>query len=298
MRARMGLGTYRCSDVRQAAAMAARHDADWLDTAPNYAAGAAEAALAPILAHSSHIGVSTKVGFVAALDGQAAAAAGILTEVEAGRGHSLKPAYLRWQVARSWRTLGRLPDLVFLHNPEHHCPPDHISERLYAAFTALEEARADGLLKAYGVATWSGFSSGLFDIPTLLEAAFRAGGVSHRLRAIQLPLSLVRLAPIAQALEGRGVLADAQAADLAVFASAPLHGGQVPDLFTPELVDLIAPGSTPAQAALTVVGSAPGVRRVLMSTDKQQHWRQAVTALDAPALSRDQLRRITDVLGA
>jgi aryl-alcohol dehydrogenase-like predicted oxidoreductase len=105
------------------------------------------------------------------------------------------------------------------------------------------------------------------------------------------------LAPIAQALEGRGVLADARAAGLGVFASAPLHGGQVPELFTPELIDLIAPGGTPAQAALTVVGSAPGVRRVLISTGNQEHWQQAVAALDGPVLSRDQLQRITNVLG-
>ncbi len=297
MRTRMGLGTYRCPDIRRAASMAARCGADWLDTAPNYAAGQAETALAPVLARHSRVRVSTKVGFIAESDRPAAVAAGVLTEAEAAEGHSLKPEYLRWQIARSRRHLGRMPDLVFLHNPEHHCPPEHVDELLYSAFTVLEEACGDGQLRSYGVATWSGFSGGLFDIPTLLGAAFRAGGADHRLRAVQLPLSIVRLAPIAQVLEGRGVLADASAAGLAVFAAAPLHGGQVPELFTPELIDLIAPGSTPAQAALTVVGSAPGVRRVLISTGSQEHWHQAVTALDGPVLSRDQLQRITDVLG-
>jgi aryl-alcohol dehydrogenase-like predicted oxidoreductase len=293
----MGLGTYRCPDVHRAAAMAARCGADWLDTAPNYAHGQAEAALARVLARHSRVRVSTKVGFIAEADRRAAVTEGVLTEAEAAAGHSLKPAYLRWQIARSRRSLGRMPDLVFLHNPEHHCPTDHVNELLYEAFSTLEAACADGQLRAYGVATWNGFSSGLFDIPTLLGAAFRAGGADHRLRAVQLPLSLVRLAPIAEALDGRGVLADARAAGLAVFASAPLHGGQVPELFTPELVELIAPGSTPAQAALCVVGSAPGVRRVLIGTDKQEHWLQAVTALDGPVLSRDQLQRIVDVLG-
>jgi aryl-alcohol dehydrogenase-like predicted oxidoreductase len=293
----MGLGTYRCPDVHRAAAMAARCGADWLDTAPNYAAGQAETALALVLARHSRVRVSTKAGFISEADRPAVVAAGVLTAAEATEGHSLKPDYLRWQIARSRRQLGRMPDLVFLHNPEHHCPPEQVNKQLYTAFTVLEEACADGQLHAYGVATWSGFSSALFDIPTLLGAAFRAGGAAHRLRAVQLPLSIVRLAPIAHALEGRGVLADARAAGLAVFASAPLHGGQVPELFTPELIDLIAPGSTPAQAALTVVGSAPGVRRVLISTGNQEHWQQAVTALDGPVLSRDQLQRITDVLG-
>lgn len=103
---------------------------------------------------------------------------------------------------------------------------------------------------------------------------------------------------IAQALQGRGPLADARAAQLAVFASAPLHGGEVPDLLTPELLALISSDqATPAQAALAVIASAPGVRRVLISTQRQEHWDQAVTALDRPVLSRQTLQRIADVLG-
>ena len=182
--------------------------------------------------------------------------------------------------------------------PRTPLSPQEADERLYRVFSALEQACADGDIHGYGVATWSGFSSGLFDIPTLLGAAFRAGGAEHRLRAIQLPLSLVHLAPIAHALRGRGPLADARAAQLAVFASAPLHGGEVPGLLTPELLALITSDqATPAQVALSVVASAPGVRRVLLSTGQQEHWNQAVTALDRPVLSRQTLQRIADVLG-
>ncbi len=293
----MGLGTYRCTDVSWAAVMAARCGADWLDTAPNYAAGLAEQEASEALARYSHVRVSTKVGFIPRLASRDAMAEGVLTVSEAESGHSLSPSYIRWQVTRSRRALGRTPDLVFLHNPEHNCSPEQANERVYSAFAALEQACADGEIRAYGVATWSGFSQGVFDIPTLLGAAFRAGGADHHLRAVQLPLSLVHLAPIAQALDGRGVLAAACASHLAVFASAPLHGGEVPGMFTRELLDLVAPGKSPAQAALTVVASAPGVRRVLLSTAKQEHWTEAVTALDGPVLSRETLKRITDVLG-
>lgn len=294
----MGLGTYRCPDVGRAASMAARSGAEWLDTAPNYAAGQAERAIAPVLERHPGVRVSTKVGFIPPQERALAVASGVLTESQALTGHDLSPAYVRWQVARSRRALGRKPDLVFVHNPEHHCPPDEADERLYRAFSALEQACADGHIHGYGVATWNGFSSGLFDIPTLLGAALRAGGAEHRLRAVQLPLSIVHLAPIAQALQGRGPLADARAAQLAVFASAPLHGGEVPGLLTPELLALITSDqATPAQAALAVVASAPGVRRVLISTEQQEHWNQAVTALDRPVLSRQTLQRIADVLG-
>lgn len=43
MTAQLGLGTYRCPDVAEAALMAASHGADWVDTAPNYEHGRAEA---------------------------------------------------------------------------------------------------------------------------------------------------------------------------------------------------------------------------------------------------------------
>ncbi|GAB7180194.1 aldo/keto reductase [Kitasatospora sp. Ki12] len=147
------------------------------------------------------------------------------------------------------------------------------------------------------MATWDGFSSGLFDVPTLLELATKAGGPNHHLGAVQLPVSLVRLSPVAQALDGHGPLADALAAGLEVFASAPLDGGEVPGLVTPELSELITPGRAPADAALAVVASIPGVKRVLLSTGDPEHWTRAAEVVGRPPLSPEVLRRVVDVLG-
>ncbi|MFH9353510.1 aldo/keto reductase [Kitasatospora sp. NPDC017646] len=297
MTARLGLGTYRCLDVAEAALMAASRGADWVDTAPNYESGRAETSLAPVLAAYPHLRVSTKVGFVPPSAKRIGVRAGALSADDAERGHCLAPDYIAWQLARSKRMLGRTPDLVFLHNPEHGCQESEITDRLYTAFLALEEACSQQTIRAYGVATWRGFSSGLFDVPTLLELATKAGGPQHHLRAVQLPVSLVHLAPVAQGLDGYGVLAESLKAGLEVFTSAPLHGGEIPGTVTRELSDLISSGITPAQAALAVVASAPGVKRVLLSTGNPQHWRQAADAVARPPLSPDVLRRITDVLG-
>jgi aryl-alcohol dehydrogenase-like predicted oxidoreductase len=277
--------------------MAAARGADWIDTAPNYESGRAETSLVPVLAAYPGLRISTKVGFVPPGARRIGVRAGALSAGDAERGHCLAPDYIAWQLARSKRLLDRVPDLVFLHNPEHRCQEDEIADRLYAAFLAMEEACSQHTIRAYGVATWHGFSGGLFDVPALFELATKAGGPHHHLRAVQLPVSLVHLAPVAQALDGRGVLAEASEAGLEVFASAPLHGGEIPDMVTPELLELISPGSTPAQAALAVVASAPGVNRVLLSTGNPEHWRQAADAVGWPPLSPDVLRRITDVLG-
>ncbi|MDH6124486.1 aldo/keto reductase [Kitasatospora sp. GP82] len=297
MTARLGLGTYRCLDVAEAALMAASRGADWVDTAPNYENGRAETSLALVLAAYPDLHVSTKVGFVPPGARRIGVRAGALSAEDAEHGHCLAPDYIAWQVARSKRTLGRVPDLVFLHNPEHGCREGEIADRLYSAFLALEEACAQHTISAYGVATWRGFSSGLFDVPSLLELATKAGGPNHSLRAIQLPVSLVHLAPLAQSLDGQGPLVDAMDTGLEVLVSAPLHGGEIPGFVTSDLAELIRPGSTPAQAALAVVASAPGVNRVLLSTGNPEHWRQAADAVGQPTLSPDALQRVIDVLG-
>ncbi|MFJ7180249.1 aldo/keto reductase [Streptomyces massasporeus] len=299
MTARLGLGTYRCRDVAGAAAMAVRAGADWIDTAPNYAEGQAEQQLALVVPGTPGVKVSTKVGFLSAVTCDRAVRAGVITASEAEENYCLTPRFIAWQVSRSQRILGREPETVFLHNPEHGSMSAELKiQRVYEGFGALEQAAQEGRIRAYGVATWSGFSHGLFDVPQLLELAVKAGGRGHHFRAVQLPLSIVNLAPIAQALDGAGVLVDAAAAGLDVLASAPLHGGTVQEMVTPELAELIRPGSCPATAGLAVVASAPGVGRILLSTDSAQHWAQAVAAVEQhPAMSPDRLRRVVDVLG-
>jgi hypothetical protein len=60
----------------------------------------------------------------------------------------------------------------------------------------------------------------------LLALAAEAVGGQHHMVAVQLPVSLVTMTPITQALEGRGPLAAAARAGLRVMTSAPLHGGE------------------------------------------------------------------------
>lgn len=67
------------------------------------------------------------------------------------------PARLRAAVERAVDELGREPDLVFLHNPEHTLagaasPLDR--DRLEGACAALDAAATKGLCGAWGVATW------------------------------------------------------------------------------------------------------------------------------------------------
>ncbi len=187
-----------------------------------------------------------------------------------------------------------MPDIVFLHNPER---ADRPHDAITGAFTALEAEAHAGRIGGYGVATWTGFD-GVFSVADLLDIATSCGGAGHHLSAIQLPVSLVMLNPVVQALEGTGPLAEATAADVDTFISAPLHGGELPAMVTDELAQLIDPGTTPTGAALRVTASTPGVNHVLLGSGNAQHWEAAQHVLALPPLPDKTLHEVIDVLGA
>ncbi|MFB7202393.1 aldo/keto reductase [Streptomyces virginiae] len=292
------LGTHR---LRAAATTAAARTAceggsPWIDTAPNYGAGTVHRELRPVLEEFPAVRVATKTGFYTRTQGREAVEAGVLQAGLAGVRHSLDPGFLDWQTRRSTTDLGRA-DIVFVHNPETvgHGDRDRLHAELRAAFAVLEDLAASGLIGGYGVATWSGFTKDAFTVPELLALARDVGGPGHHLAAVQQPVSLVMAQPITRALDGRGPLVQARSAGLLAFGSAPLHGGELLDLVTPELVELIRPGADPAAACLLAAGSCPSLDVLLVSASTRDHWDTAVAALDEP-LTDTELRKVLDVL--
>ncbi|MEV8095274.1 aldo/keto reductase [Kitasatospora sp. NPDC085879] len=300
MTAALGLGTYRVRAAGQAARTALPAGATWVDTAPNYGHGKAHHDLAPILAQYPDVRVATKTGFHTGAQRRAAFQAGLLSAEEAAHGHSLDPGFVRWQTEDSLGTLGRA-DIVFVHNPEHTAHHDGIgaaTDQLRAAFAELEDLALQRAIGGYGVATWSGLSRGVFSVSGLLALACEAAGSpNHHFHGLQMPVSLVMADPIDLALRGGGPLVQARDAGVVTFGSAPLHGGELPDLMTPELVELIRPGRSAPAAALLAAASAPGLDVVLLSASSPGHWHDALTAVAEP-LAADQLRRVIDVLAA
>ncbi|MEV7925410.1 aldo/keto reductase [Kitasatospora sp. NPDC088779] len=276
----LGLGTYRVRAAADAARTALTAGAQWIDTAPNYGHGRAHCGLAPVLAEYPEAKVTTKTGFHS--DGR----------------HSLAPADVRAQTEESIAVLGRA-DLMFVHNPER---TDRDRRELHhavrAAFAVLEEFAHAGRIGGYGVATWSGFTDQAFTVAELAGLARdAAGSADHHLAGVQMPVSLVMVEPLAQALDGTGPLVHARDAGLATFASAPLHGGELPGLMTPELVNLISPGATPHAAAYQLIGTCPALDVVLTSTSSRRHWEDARDALAQP-IPEQRLRMVLDVLSA
>ncbi|KAB7833524.1 aldo/keto reductase [Streptomyces mobaraensis] len=295
----LGLGTYKVRAVKDAARAACAQGAAWVDTAPNYGGGRAQIQLAAVLADHPGMRASTKTGFFTPEQASAAVTAGVLLQDQAATGYSLMPAFVRWQVERSVRELGRTPDVVYVHNPERadlHVP--HIRARLREAMVVLEELADAGQIGGYGVATWDGLKHGVFDVPGLVRLAEQAAGSDrHHLVALQQPLNLVDDAPIRQALDGKGPLAEAHDHGLLTVGAAPLRGGELLDMVTDELAEMIRPGISPAAACLLVAASTPGLDVILVSASSPGHWAEAQDALALP-LGVRRLREITDVLAA
>ncbi|MFF9589471.1 aldo/keto reductase [Streptomyces sp. NPDC014646] len=286
--------------VNQAARTALAAGSPWVDTAPNYAHGRAHEELRPVLGEHPSARVATKTGFFTEEQGRTALTEGVLTREEAASRHSLEPGFVRWQTERSLGALGRV-DLVFVHNPEHHghgLDRAALHWRVREAFTALEEFAHAGRIGGYGVATWTGLTSEAITVPELLGLARQAAGsAEHHFTGLQMPVSLITDDLIRQALDGGGPLVQAKDAGLITFGSAPLHGGELLDAMTPELVNFIRPGLSAAAAALLAAGSCPGLDVVLTSASTREHWDDAAKALAAP-LTAEELRRVTDELAA
>ncbi|WP_285732668.1 aldo/keto reductase [Nocardiopsis sp. ATB16-24] len=295
----LGLGTYRSRDAARSVRIAAAAGCPLIDTAPVYGHGTHQSAIASTLQANPEIRIASKVGHMTPGQAEIAVSHGALSAEEARGLHSIAADYVRHQIAMNRLELGRSRlDLVYLHNPDHHHDGDRagLHDRIRAGFAVLEEARADGLITGYGVATWSGFTQA-FSVTGLLRLAREASGsLETGLSAIQLPVSLVNIDPIKDALTRRGPLAEAHEAGWEVWASAPLHGGKLVHLVNERLAHHISEGASPAEAALMVTASAPGLTGMLLSASSAGHWSNAASVAGRPPLPENRLKDICDLL--
>jgi aryl-alcohol dehydrogenase-like predicted oxidoreductase len=278
----LGLGTYRCRDVRKAAGIAAAAGCPLIDTAPVYGNGAAQQQLAPVLAAYPKLRVSTKIGHMTVQQARRAVRAGAIRQEEVHNGHSIHPDYVDFQLRENIAELGRPAiDLVYLHNPERFgdTDPELLHTALRSAFERLEKACADGVIDGYGVATWSGFKDGAFTVPRLAKLAQEAAGSPETgLTAVQLPVSLVEITAMEEAVHQRGPIVEAVDRGLEVWAAAPLHGGELVSLVNRSLADFIAPGVPPVVAALMAVAATPATgswSQPVLGNTGTPRWRQS-----------------------
>ncbi|MEV5489646.1 aldo/keto reductase [Streptomyces bobili] len=139
---RVVLGLHRSRHERRLLTGALDLGVTALDTSTNYLGFRSHQVLAQTASDLlSKLTVSTKVGYFPG---------------PGGAEHSLEPVRLHAAVEQAAADLGREPDLVFLHNPEHSlcAAVPHNQDALVQACATLDAAVAKGLCAAWGVASW------------------------------------------------------------------------------------------------------------------------------------------------
>jgi aryl-alcohol dehydrogenase-like predicted oxidoreductase len=209
--------------------------------------------------------------------------------------HCIAPDFLDAMLDRSLENLGLdAVDVYYVHNPETQLRArsrEAVYDQLEAAFERLEERRADGDLRYYGVATWAAFRVPPADdqhlsLPEVARRAERAaetvGADDCGLQAVQLPFNVTMAdAFTAEVHEGddgpTSALRYAHEYGLDVFTSASIAQGDLAASIPPE-VDARLSGDTRAQRAINFARSAPGVTCSLVGAADPDHVAENVAA--------------------
>ncbi|MBQ0867438.1 aldo/keto reductase [Streptomyces sp. A73] len=227
-----------------------------LDTSSNYLGFRSHETLARVAGDLlPRFRVSTKVGYFP-VPGRASE-------------HSLEPERLRAAVERAAQDLGREPDVVFLHNPEHSLsagPEAARRERLVAACHVLEDAASSGQCGSWGISSWD---------PRPLGALV-AGLPRPDVLMVRSGL-LVRN----EVLEAAELLA-ARLRPSELWGMSPFGGGaaeSVWERFDPRAFLREAERATAMQAAFRAACRLPAVDAVAVGTDNLVHLRELVGSL-------------------
>jgi aryl-alcohol dehydrogenase-like predicted oxidoreductase len=223
-----------------------------------------------------------------------------------GGSHCMTPRYLQAQLDQSLRNLQLdCVDVYYIHNPESqvsHVSEQEFEHRLSAAFERLEQNRAEGKLRFYGVATWNGFraetgSSSYHSLPKMVELANQAGGAAHGFRFIQLPFNLGMPEALSGAnhmLDGENVSTLEAAARLGVtviISASMLQGRVAQDLPNQVRIPL---GSlrTDAQTAIQFVRSTPGVATALVGMSSVAHVEENLELVQIAPATEEQFMEL------
>lgn len=219
----------------------------------------------------------------------------------AGGSHCMTPAYLQNQIDQSCRNMNiETIDVYYIHNPESQLSEvsqEGFEKRLKAAFEGLEQNRADGKIKFYGVATWNGFrvppsQGGYHAIEPMVAIAKEVAGDEHGFRFIQLPVNLAMLEAYAylnQPLRGEYVSTLEAANELGVtaVASASLLQGKVATNIPQTIREDLGNLPTEAQTAIQFVRSTPGVTTALIGMSNVKHVEENLQLTKTEPLSAE-----------
>lgn len=294
----LGIGTYLGApdDATDAAYSAALEGAlaggiNLIDTAINYRNQRSERVIGAVLRRQQvareEVFICSKAGF---LSDPVSLPSGLIRPGELAAGcHCMAPVFLAHQLQASLDNLGLdALDVFYLHNPETQqagLSREEFYRRLRLAFELCEKQAAQGRIRAYGVATWSGLrvppdAADYLDLNRMVSIARDLAGEDHHFRFLQLPYNLAM--PEAYTLLNQTVgkppyvstLNAAFRLGLHVIASAGLMNGRLlplPADVRAHLQPYLPAAASDAELALQFARSTPGITSTLVGMSNSAH---------------------------
>ena len=237
---------------------------------------------------------------------------GLVQSREVAQGcHVMSPRYLEKQLERSLENFGlEALDLYYVHNPETQLVDvdrKEFSGRLQAAFELLEKKVAEGKIRLYGTATWSGYRTSpenpeYLSLEEIAVLAREVGGPRHHFRAVQLPVNLAM--PEAWVVPNQGygaqtvpLLELARKLGVLVIASASLLQGKLAGPSPPEFERLFPNLKKSSQRSLQFVRSCPGVVTALVGMKNRSHIAENLETAKVEPLGEQQLVQLFQKTG-
>ena len=228
--------------------------------------------------------------------------------------HCMRPDFLIDQLLRSRENFGlECLDVYYLHNPETQLAGPQTQtggverkqflHRIRLAFEAMEACVAQGLIQAYGVATWDGFrrrdpaDPGL-QLAELAGIARELAGDGHHFRFIQLPfnLGMVEAFAVNNQRNGDGppqsILDAAAEAGVHVVASASILQSRLAQGLPEQTKLIFAEAETDAQRAIQFARSGPQVVSALVGMSQRQHVAENLGVARFAPMPADLFRRL------
>jgi aryl-alcohol dehydrogenase-like predicted oxidoreductase len=307
----LGLGTYlgpmtdeADTSYTRAVLAAVEGGINFLDTSLNYRHQRSEraigAALRQLAEHREELVLCTKAGYLVPDATPRLPAADVV-----GGMHSMVPAFLEDQLARSLQNLGvETIDVFYLHNPEtqlRYVDAETFYNRLAAAFEKLESFVASGRIRYYGAATWDGFRrNGQPDGLSLARMAALArsiAGEGHHFRFVQLPFNLAMVEAYGQRAETRegqrvNILEAARDLGITVAASASLLQSRLASGLPEQLAEKLEAPAPDAIRAIQFTRSAPGITTALVGMGNPEHVRENLAIASFAPLSADKFESL------
>jgi aryl-alcohol dehydrogenase-like predicted oxidoreductase len=223
-----------------------------------------------------------------------------------GGSHCMTPRYLQNQLDQSLTNMNLdCVDVYYIHNPESQLgevTEEEFYARLRAAFAQLEENRAQGKLKFYGVATWNGFrvppgASGYHSLERMVALAREAGGDAHGFRFVQLPFNLAMpesLTLANQSVDGQpqSFLEAAAQLGVTVISSASIFQGRVARGLPVELRETLGSLPADAQTAIQFVRSTPGITTALVGMSSHEHVEENLELARVAPIATEQFMQL------